>query len=129
MRAKHIIGNFEVVFEGAQTLLTPQIVLSAAKGNFWGQKLWLSIDGSMVEHLRAACQSEIVRGACSIPEKFIIFTLGISLHHKMKPFTKIDTSGKGGINLLSAVCRVQVHKNENCILLVVCCYPSYIDRG
>jgi hypothetical protein len=80
-------------------------------------------------HGRAsACQYEIVGGAYSIPGKFNTFTLGISLSqdetiHENRYFRKM------GINLLSAVCRAQVHKNENCILLVVCCHPSKIDRG
>ncbi len=39
MQAKHIIGDFEGFFEGAETFFDPQIVLSVAKGNFGVKKV------------------------------------------------------------------------------------------
>jgi hypothetical protein len=36
---KNIIVDFEGVFEGTKTFRTPQIVLSASKGNFWFKKV------------------------------------------------------------------------------------------
>jgi hypothetical protein len=42
MQAKHIISDFEGFFEGLK-FVDPQIVLSADKGNFWGEKSFASI--------------------------------------------------------------------------------------
>jgi hypothetical protein len=54
MRAKHIIGDFERVFEGAKTFLDPRI----AKGNFGAKKsimCFASIQKIASQTIRISC--------------------------------------------------------------------------